>query len=73
MLPEHAYPPAARRLLAIATGAWVFGGMESWGDLPTAAADEERYDPVADRLYEAMWVAFVASVNSSSNPSAHLQ
>jgi hypothetical protein len=52
MLPAVGYPAAARQLLAMASRAWVFGGMGSWNDVgfgDPATADE--YRRVSDRLY----------------------
>jgi hypothetical protein len=33
MLPTSGFTPDARRLLAVATQSWVFGGMGSWNDV----------------------------------------
>jgi hypothetical protein len=53
---------AARRLLAIATNSWVFGGIGSWNDL--GFVEDQRYQSVSEPLYGAMMNAFLASVNS---------
>ena len=58
------HPPPARRLLAAAGRAWVFGGMGSWNDLgfdPTANA---TYDAVSRHLHAAVLHAVVAATNA---------
>ena len=65
LLPPVGYPPDARLLLAMASTAWVFGGMGSWNDL--GFADEETnaaYERVTRRLYRAVLTAIAAAVNS---------
>jgi hypothetical protein len=66
MLPAMGFAKPARRLLAMATGAWVFGGMGSWNDsIGFAPGEEQRsYDEVSATLYAAMLEAFAAAVNS---------
>jgi hypothetical protein len=62
MLPGTGYSLDARRLLAAATRAWVFGGMESWNDF--VARDPQRYEAATARLYRGVLTSFTASVNS---------
>jgi hypothetical protein len=62
MLPGTGYSLDARRLLAAATRAWAFGGMESWNDF--VARDPQRYEAATARLYRAVLTSFTASVNS---------
>jgi hypothetical protein len=66
MLPAIGFSKPARRLLAMATGAWVFGGMGSWNDsIGFAPGEDQRsYDEVSATLYAAMLEAFAAAVNS---------
>jgi hypothetical protein len=63
LLPEG-YTLEARRLLAAASCAWVFGGMGSWNDV--ALIDEERYKPVTAELFEAVLEAVVAATNEAA-------
>jgi hypothetical protein len=65
MLPEVGFGEPARRLLAMATRAEVFGGMGSWNDLAFAAREEEdEYNRLSETLYSAVLAAFVAAVNA---------
>lgn len=65
MLPALGFANPARRLLAVATRAWVFGGMGSWSDLSLEAGeDEDEYSRLSARLYSAVLAAFVAVVNT---------
>ena len=65
MLPGVGFAPPARRLLAVATRAWVFGGMGSWNDLGfEARAREDEYNRLSATLYSAVLGAFVAAVNA---------
>jgi hypothetical protein len=60
-----AYPVAARRLLAMASGAWVFGGMGSWNDLYLEdSVARAAYEVLSRRLYSAVLKAVVACVNA---------
>lgn len=55
MLPERGYTLDARRLLAMATRSWVFGGMGSWNDLGFSDPDTRaEYEGVTHRLHEAV-------------------
>jgi hypothetical protein len=61
MLPPNGYSVAARRLVAAASVAWVFGGMGSWNDISVGNADSYRV--VTMELYEAVLDAIVAGTN----------
>jgi hypothetical protein len=67
MLPAAGFEPFARQLLAMATRAWVFGGMGSWNDLGYADLDNESYSTITRELYAAVLGAFVAVVNTGLN------
>lgn len=62
------YSPEARRLIAAAREAWVFGGMGWWNDSPPYmardAGKEEEYDRLTAELYETIMKCTQASVNS---------
>jgi hypothetical protein len=64
-LPELGCSAEARRLLACASKAWVFGGMGSWNDLgfddPELKAEYERLTP---RLFDAVLNAIAAAPNA---------
>jgi hypothetical protein len=65
LLPVDAYSADARRLVAIAASAWVFGGMGSWNDLSFDDPDAEaEYRRVIDRLWPALCSAVAAAANS---------
>ena len=64
MLPMTGYTNEARRLLAVAVGSWVFGGMGSWNDLGFDEPYATRYDELSAQLYGSMMAAFLACVNS---------
>jgi hypothetical protein len=65
MLPPD-YDPTRRRLAAMATQAFVFGGMGSWNDVYYDGADARgRYEAVTRDLYDAVLTALIASVNTS--------
>jgi hypothetical protein len=65
MLPATGYPEAARQLLAMATRAWVFGGMGSWNDLAFDDPEpQEKHERLSAELYSAVLGAFVAAVNA---------
>jgi hypothetical protein len=61
------------RLLAMAAGAFVFGGMATWNDIGFSDPQTQRtYDEVSDRLYAAVLLGLLASVNTgrqSRSPS----
>lgn len=63
-LVSPAFPEPARRLAAMASHAWVFGGMGSWNDIgfeSTAVQSEHR--DISRVLYVAIIQAVVAAVN----------
>jgi hypothetical protein len=65
LLPASAYAVDARRLLAAAERAWVFGGMGSWNDVGFAdRALDREYRTLTPELYSAVLLAVAASVNS---------
>jgi hypothetical protein len=65
ILPPAGYGMEARRLLAAAVQAWVFGGMGSWNDsTPTDSQLRARYDTVTPSLYDAVTHAIVDAANS---------
>lgn len=65
MLPTEGYSVAARQLMAMASQAWVFGGMGSWTDLgfddASTTADFQR---VSARLYRAVVDAARSAANA---------
>jgi hypothetical protein len=64
MFPPTAFGRSARRLLATATRAFVFGGMGSWNDMTFESAEANRaYVRVSGGLYGAVLEGFVAAVN----------
>jgi hypothetical protein len=65
MLPAAGFPEPARQLLAMATRAWVFGGMGSWNDLVFDTPEQrDEYERLSAQLYSAVLGAFVAAVNA---------
>ncbi len=70
-LPRFGYGDAARRLLASADQAWVFGGMGSWNDLGWSEPDiQAEYEAVTGKLYEAVKAACVTAANAF-DPALH--
>ena len=66
VLPASAYDLPARRLVAAATRAWVFGGMGSWNDVWLESPRTRReYRRVSNILFKALLSAFAAGANSS--------
>jgi hypothetical protein len=63
MLPDQ-LAGDARQLIAMASRAWVFGGMGSWNDI-WIDGDAERYQRLTRGLYDAVLTAFLAGVNST--------
>lgn len=63
--PAGQLPLEARRLLAAAQTAWVFGGMGSWNDLVGDAV----YDRISEKLFEAVISAAVTGANQSFEKS----
>jgi len=64
MLPAVGYARAARRLLAAASQAWVFGGMGSWNDIGVEKPQQARYNACSERLYRAVVGACCTTTNS---------
>jgi hypothetical protein len=65
VLPERGFGCDARRALAAADKAWVFGGMGSWNDagIPNGPRRDE-YDRVTRRFFDAAVGAIVSATNS---------
>jgi hypothetical protein len=64
LLPAERYTAEARRLLACACKAWVFGGMGTWNDLVFEEASlEERCDRLTPELFEAVVTAIASAAN----------
>jgi hypothetical protein len=69
MLPPVGYPAEARQLLAMASRAWVFGGMGSWADVgfgDPATADE--YRRVSRQLHGTLGDAIRDATNAFTTP-----
>ena len=65
LLPHAEFGRSARQLLAMATRAWVFGGMGSWNDVSFGTPEQEAEAGVMSaELFSAELVAFVAATNS---------
>jgi hypothetical protein len=62
LLPSAGYSLDARRLLAAAASAWVFGGMGSWNDVNLV--DDADYKSITKELFEAVMQAVVAATNA---------
>jgi hypothetical protein len=67
LLPSR-HPDSAQRLLAMAMGAWVFGGMGSWNDV-SGRHDEgaKTYEALTSALYAAVIDACVAAANAEAD------
>jgi len=64
-LPHAGYGLFAKRLLAATCQAWVFGGMGSWNDLVFEhPAENNEYEDLSRRLYEAINICVIRSANS---------
>lgn len=69
--PDHLFPPTwpdpdSRRLAAMASTAWVFGGMGSWNDLGFVdQATQSEYEQISRDLYTAVLTACVAAANTN--------
>lgn len=71
MLPSVGYSLEARRLLAMATGAWVFGGMGSWNDVFIPEPERaDEYRTVTAQLYRAVIDGISDAANSFQTGSA---
>lgn len=67
LVPPGDYDLQAQRVLFTAGSAWAFGGMGTWNDvyIPNPVENDD-YDKVSKRLYDAFNKAVVAAVNSVS-------
>jgi len=69
---DDVLPPGAgverRRLFALVSGAWVFGGMGSWNDMGTVPELNDEYERVSQDLFEAITEGVAAAVNPSGQP-----
>ena len=65
LLPSVGYGLDARRLLAMGSRAWVFGGMGSWNDIGFADAEtRDHYREISAHLYQATLDAVRDAANS---------
>lgn len=65
MLPDRGVRLASRRLLAMATGANVFGAMGTWNDNGfDDEAVQEEFAVISRRLFAAVMSGFAAAVNA---------
>ena len=70
MAPPGGLSPERQRLLAVATGAHVFGGVGSWNDISFEDRHTQRtYEEVSDRLLAAVIRSFSACVNAAAGSS----
>lgn len=68
MAPAGVLSLERQRLLAIATGAHVFGGMGTWNDFSFSDHETQRiYNEVSDGLFTAVMRGFSASVNTRTS------
>lgn len=64
-LPSQGYSYEARRLIAGAAAAWVFGGMGSWNDIWFENKNlQSEYERVTEELYAAVSDGISTAVNS---------
>jgi hypothetical protein len=71
MLPSAGYSLDARRVLAAAAQAWVFGGMGSWGDrLFEDESVEAEFWGLEAKLHAAVENALIAAANSFGDAGA---
>jgi hypothetical protein len=64
MIPDGKDFLKERHLIAVASSAWVFGGMGSWNDLPSYGnALDKEYEKKTDELYSATVEALKAGSN----------
>lgn len=59
---------AVRRLIAMASKAWVFGGMGWWTDLSPSEGQKEQYERLTAELLEAVMQAAFAGANAAALP-----
>lgn len=65
LLPANGYSLDARRLVAAASGSWVFGGMGSWNDIGFSDPSLlDSYKQVSEDLYTSLIEAFRDGINS---------
>ncbi len=70
MAPSGGLSLERQRLLAMATGAHVFGGMGTWNDIAFADRPTQRtYEEVSDRLFAAVMRGFSSCVNAGTRSS----
>lgn len=68
MLPGSGYDLRSRRLVAMASNAWVFGGMSWWNDIWFDDSSlRDKHSQLIDELYSAVVEGLVAGVNSFEN------
>lgn len=53
-LPQEGFPQDARRLIAGANHACVFGGMGSWNDMAFRGRQQQEYEQISTELYAAV-------------------
>jgi hypothetical protein len=63
LAPEGVLGDDARTVLDACQSAWVFGAMGSWNDLGFEGDEQQRYERVSERLYQAVLAAIVAATN----------
>ena len=65
MIALKNYSLQAKQLIFGSCKAWVFGGMSSWNDLGfDEKKEQEKYDKLTEKLYEAVLVALLAGINT---------
>jgi hypothetical protein len=65
MLPETGYGVRSRRLIAVASNAWVFGGMSWWNDIWfDDKSFQDEHSRLIAQLYNAVIEGLVAGTNS---------
>ena len=69
ILPERGFSDQARRLVAMAGQAWVFGGMGSWNDVVVSEEPgRTRYGEVSEELFQAVLHGIEAAANAFVPP-----
>ena len=65
MIPQTGYPVRSRRLIAVASNAWVFGGMSWWNDIFfNDESCQDEHSRLVAQLYNAVIEGLVAGTNS---------
>jgi len=65
ILPEIGYSVRSRRLIAVASNAWVFGGMSWWNDIFfNDESCQDEHSRLVAQLYNAVIEGLVAGTNS---------